>query len=135
MLLISHKKNCHDGVGTLLQYLTELVLVEMDTFLKYPSSLVAAAALCLANITLDVENPWVSSSVSTKTACTTSTVLIDLQFVSWSHLCSILSKLDKHWNQTCSWLMIRNPCLAEGLGGGISSVVWHNSAYSEDWLS
>ena len=41
------------------QFLAELTLVDMETYLKYLPSITAAASLCLARFSLGLE-PWVS---------------------------------------------------------------------------
>ncbi|KAK7465234.1 hypothetical protein BaRGS_00037604 [Batillaria attramentaria] len=47
-----------DQTRFMCMYLTELVLMDMDKYLHYPNSLVAATSLCLANIILDADSPW-----------------------------------------------------------------------------
>ncbi|ESP01819.1 hypothetical protein LOTGIDRAFT_225111 [Lottia gigantea] len=51
---------CDDTTKSLSMYLSELTLVDADPYLKYLSSTIAAASLCLANITMGNE-PWPSS--------------------------------------------------------------------------
>ena len=50
-----------DKTKSLAFFLGELTLVDADPFIKYLPSQIAAASLCLANITLGNE-PWVSVS-------------------------------------------------------------------------
>lgn len=53
----------------LLQYICELVLVDYEKYLVFPSSLVAASALCVANYTLNVQDCWVSLPMLLKLKC------------------------------------------------------------------
>lgn len=57
-------KSCDadDKLKALTMFLSELTLIEMDTFLKYLPSTTAAAALCLARYSMGLE-PWPESLV------------------------------------------------------------------------
>ena len=48
-------------VPLLFQFLAELTLIDMETYLKYLPSVTAAASLCLARFSLGLE-PWVRDS-------------------------------------------------------------------------
>ncbi|KAL4230577.1 Cyclin-A2 [Mactra antiquata] len=57
-------KSCDadDKLKSLTMFLSELTLVDMDTYLKYVPSITAAAALCLSRYSLGME-PWPQSLV------------------------------------------------------------------------
>lgn len=57
-------KSCDadDKLKSLTMFLSELTLIEMDTYLKYVPSITAAAALCLARYSLGLE-PWTAALV------------------------------------------------------------------------
>jgi len=42
-----------------LQYFIEASLLDSSTFLRYLPSMIGAAAICLANLTLGCEDTWV----------------------------------------------------------------------------
>ncbi|XP_076446900.1 G2/mitotic-specific cyclin-A-like [Babylonia areolata] len=54
------KTGADSNLINLTMYLCELVLVEYEKFLVFPSSLVAASALCLANYTMGQQEFWSS---------------------------------------------------------------------------
>ncbi|KAJ8298065.1 hypothetical protein KUTeg_024596 [Tegillarca granosa] len=52
-----NESNVDEKTKSLAMFLVELTLVELDPYLKYPPSMIAAAALCLARFSLGME-PW-----------------------------------------------------------------------------
>ncbi|XP_070196925.1 G2/mitotic-specific cyclin-A-like [Littorina saxatilis] len=62
--LLRHVR-AEDDVKHMAMYICELVLVDYEKYLVFPSSLVAASALCVANYTLNVQDCWSSQCETT----------------------------------------------------------------------
>lgn len=59
-----NESNVDEKTKSLAMFLVELTLVEIDPYLKYPPSMIAAAALCLARFSFGME-PWPESIAKT----------------------------------------------------------------------
>ena len=58
VIIAGHNRHLMNSYSV-FQYLAELTMIESEPFLNYLPSVIAASAICLANITLEQE-PWVS---------------------------------------------------------------------------